>query len=41
MKRKNVKQSIFVGKMIGFVKNNFAALFYKMKSASVNKARVN
>ena len=41
MKRKNVKQSIFVGKMIGFVKNNFAALFYKMKSTSVNKARVN
>lgn len=41
MKRKKVKQSIFVGKMIGFVKNNFAALFYKLKSTSVNKARMN
>lgn len=38
MKNRNVKGCLVVGKFIGFVKENMASLFYKLKSVSVNKA---
>ena len=37
---KSVSGCILVGRTIGFVKNNMSSVFYKMKSKSVNKARV-
>lgn len=40
MRKKNVGMSIFVGQCIGFVKVHMSALFYKLKSTSVNKAVV-
>ena len=39
MRNKNVKGCILVGKLMGFVKNNMASLFHKVKSTSVNKAK--
>ncbi len=38
MRLKSVNGCIFMGKVIGFVKNNMASTFYKLKSMSVNKA---
>ena len=38
MKRGNITGCIAVGKMMGFVKNNMASLFYRIKSRSVNRA---
>lgn len=40
MRRKNIIGCIFVGKVMGFVKKNMGSLFYKLKSISVNKAKV-
>lgn len=40
MKHKNVVGCIFMGKIIGFFKNNMSAVFYKTKSISVNKAKI-
>ena len=38
LKLGNVTGSLLMGKIIGFVKNNMSALFYRIKSRSVNKA---
>lgn len=38
VKKGNIIGCILMGKSIGFVKNNMAPLFYKLKSISVNKA---
>lgn len=38
MRMGSVKGCLVIGKMMGFVKNNMAAFFYKLKSKSVNKA---
>ena len=40
MRMHNVSLCIFMGKAIGFVKINMSSLFYKIKSKSVNKAKV-
>ena len=40
MKIKSVTLCIYMGRLIGFVKINMASLFYKIKSKSVNKAKV-
>ena len=40
MKYKCVKGSIIIGRIMGFVKIHMASLFYKLKSKSVNKAKV-
>lgn len=40
LKVESVSGCILVGRTIGFVKNNMSSVFYKMKSRSVNKARV-
>ena len=40
MRKKSVKGSMFVGKVIGFVKQKFTFLFYMLKSVSVNRAKV-
>ena len=40
MKIKNVTLCICMGKIIGFAKVNMTSLFYKIKSKSVNKAKV-
>ena len=40
MRLHNVSLCIFMGKAIGFVKINMSSLFYKIKSKSVNKAKV-
>lgn len=40
MRRKNITGCIFVGKAMGYVKKNMASLFYKLKSISVNRAKV-
>ena len=38
MRYGSVKGSILMGKSIGYVKTNYASLFYKLKSLAVNKA---
>ncbi|MGN0422693.1 MAG: glycosyltransferase family 2 protein [Lachnospiraceae bacterium] len=40
MRIKNVSGCILIGKIIGFVKIHMASLFYKLKSTSVNRARI-
>lgn len=40
MRIKSVSGCILIGKMIGFVKIHMASLFYKLKSTSVNRARI-
>lgn len=40
IKCKSVKGCIVIGKMMGFVKNHMSSLYYKIKSKTVNKAKV-
>lgn len=39
MKYSNIRGSLALGRVIGFVKKNMAGVFYKLKAQSVNKAR--
>lgn len=40
MKHKNITGCILVGEIVGSIKNRMPALFYKLKSISVNNAKV-
>lgn len=40
MKNKDIKGCLFVGKLMGFAKNHMPVTFYRVKSRSVNKAKV-
>lgn len=39
MRRGNIRASLAMGKLVGFVKLRFATVFYYLKSVSVNKAK--